>query len=81
MSEILHDISWVVPLRNDFLTVVFEFFTWLGYPTFMMLFLALGYWLLGKDKFTRAAVIVIMSTVLNAFLKRSVGEPSTRYCV
>lgn len=69
MSEILHDISWVVPMRNDFFTTVFEFFTWLGYPTFMMLFLALGYWFLGKEKFTRVAVIVIVSTVLNAFLK------------
>lgn len=69
MNEILHDISWVVPLRNDFLTGLFEFFTWLGYPTFIMLALAVGYWLLGKDRFTRVAVIVIISTVLNAFLK------------
>lgn len=69
MNDILHNISWVLPLRNDFLTPVFEFFTWLGYPTFIMLLLPLGYWLWSKDKFTRVAVIVIISAVLNAFLK------------
>lgn len=67
--NLLHDISWVVPLRNDLLTPIFQFFTWLGYPTFMMLILPLGYWLWGKDKFTRVAIVVIISTILNAFLK------------
>ena len=69
MTDILHDISWVVPLRNELLTPIFEFFTWLGYPTFVMMLLPLGYWLWSKDKFTRVAVIVILSTILNAFLK------------
>jgi len=69
MTEILHDISWVVSLRHEFLTPIFEFFTWLGYPTFVMLLLPLGYWLWSKDVFTRVATIVLLSTVLNAFLK------------
>jgi len=69
MNEFLHDISWVIPLRNDFLTSVFQFFTWLGYPTFMMLLLALGYWLWNKEKMTRVAIIVVISTIINAFLK------------
>ena len=69
MADILHDISWVIPLRNEFLTPIFEFFTWLGYPTFIMLMLPLGYWLWSKTVFTRVAVIVMLSTVLNAFLK------------
>lgn len=69
MADILHDISWVLPLRNEFLTPIFEFFTWLGYPTFIMLMLPLGYWLWSKTIFTRLAVIVMLSTVLNAFLK------------
>ena len=69
MNQFMHDISWVVPLRNDFLTPVFQFFTWLGYPTFMMLLLALGYWLWDKKKITKVAIIVVISTVINAFLK------------
>ena len=69
MTNILHDVSWVVPYRNDTLTAIFEAFTWLGYPTFVMFFLPLGYWLWNKNAFTRLAVIVILSTVLNAFLK------------
>jgi len=69
MNELMHDISWVVPLRSDFLTPIFEFLTWLGYPTFMMLMLPLGFWLWSKTAFTRVTVIVLISTVLNAFLK------------
>jgi membrane-associated phospholipid phosphatase len=67
--NLLNDISWVVPLRNDLLTPIFQFFTWLGYPTFMMLILPLGYWLWGKDKFTRVTIVVIVSTIINTFLK------------
>ncbi|MFT4635021.1 MAG: membrane-associated phospholipid phosphatase [Arenicella sp.] len=69
MNQILHDISWVVPLRNELVTPLFQVFTWLGYPTFIILALALGYWLWGKAKFTRVAIIVLTSTILNAFLK------------
>jgi len=69
MNHILYDISWVVPLRNELLTPIFQFFTWLGYPTFVMLLLPLGYWLWNKQVFTRVAIIVVFSTVLNAFLK------------
>jgi len=69
MNDILHNISWIVPLRNESITPIFEFFTWLGYPTFMMLLLPLGYWLWNKDSFTRVTMIVVISTVLNAFLK------------
>jgi glycerophosphoryl diester phosphodiesterase len=69
MNNILHDISWVVPLRHELLTPLFEFFTWLGYPTFIFLLLPLGYWLWSKDKFTRVAVIVVVSAILNSFLK------------
>lgn len=69
MNDILHDVSWVIPYRNDFLTPIFETLTWLGYPTFIMFFLPLGYWLWNKNKFTRLAVIVIVSSLLNSVLK------------
>ncbi|MBL4672714.1 MAG: phosphatase PAP2 family protein [Arenicella sp.] len=35
----------------------------------MMIILALGYWLWGKGKFTRVAILVLVSTIFNAFLK------------
>ena len=45
MSNVLHDVSWVVPYRTEFLTKLFETLTWLGYPSFVMILLPLGYWL------------------------------------
>jgi hypothetical protein len=69
MGDIWHDVSWVVPYRNEGLTTIFEAFTWLGYPGFVMLFLPLGYWLWNKNKFTRLTAVVILATLLNTFLK------------
>jgi len=69
MNELLHDVSWVIPYRTELLTSVFEAFTWLGYPTFMMLFLPLGYWLWNQSTFTRLTVVVILSTLLNSYMK------------
>jgi len=69
MENLLHDISWVVPLRTSFLTPIFQGFTWLGYLPFIMIFLSLGYWLWDKEKITRLAVLIILSAVVNSFLK------------
>ncbi len=69
LNDILHDISWIIPLRNDWLTPIFEGFTWLGYPTFIAFFLPLLYWLWNKDAATRLMMIVMLSSLLNAFLK------------
>lgn len=69
LSDILHDISWIIPFRNDLLTPIFEGFTWLGYPTFITLFLPLLYWIWNKDAATRLMLIVMLSSLLNAFLK------------
>ncbi len=69
MENLLHDISWVVPLRTPFLTPIFQGFTWLGYLPFIMIFLSLGYWLWDKEKITRLAVLIILSAVVNSFLK------------
>lgn len=69
MTHWLHDVSWVVPYRNPFLTHIFETFTWMGYPLFIMFFLALCYWLWDKNASTRIAVLVILTTLLNAYLK------------
>ena len=42
MDDLLHDMSWVLPLRSDAATVVFETFTALGYFPFYLLALPLG---------------------------------------
>jgi membrane-associated phospholipid phosphatase len=75
VASFLHDLSWVLPLRSDFATVVFEGFTALGYLPFYLALLPLGYWLWNKDMFTRLAVLVMVSAVLNAFLKDLFNDP------
>lgn len=69
IDDVLHDISWIILLRNDLLTPIFEAFTYLGYPTFITLFIALLFWLWNKEAASRLIVIVILSGVLNGFLK------------
>ena len=69
MTNLLHDISWVVDLRSETLTPIFQVFTALGYPNLIMIGLALAYWLWDKSAATRLMVIVVLSTLINAFLK------------
>ena len=75
MENIWHDLSWVLPLRSDGATAVMRVFTWIGYSTFYMLFLPLGFWLWRKPAFTRLAVIVAVSGTLNYFLKDFWQDP------
>ncbi len=75
METFLHDISWVPPLRTPELTVFFNALTWLGYSTFFLIALPIGYWLWNKHMFTRLAVLIIITGVLNAFLKDLFHDP------
>ncbi|ABS64390.1 phosphoesterase PA-phosphatase related [Parvibaculum lavamentivorans DS-1] len=69
MEKFLHDLSWVIPLRSDAATVVFNGFTWLGYAPFFLIFLPIGYWLWNRALFTRLAVLIAVTAVLNGWLK------------
>lgn len=75
MDTFLHDLSWVLPLRSDAATVVFNAFTALGYLPFYLALLPLGYWLWDKALFTRLAVLIMVSAVLNGFLKDLFNDP------
>ncbi|MBN4046455.1 phosphatase PAP2 family protein [bacterium AH-315-P15] len=69
MEAFLHNMEWAVGLRSDFLTPIFYGFTWLGYTTFFLIALPIGYWAWDKNKFTRLALIIFASALLNAYLK------------
>ncbi len=69
MDNFLHDLSWVLPLRSDAATVVFNGFTWLGYTPFFLIFLPVGYWLWDRALFTRLAVLIAVTAVVNGWLK------------
>ncbi len=75
MEAILHDLSWVLPLRSQLATVVFLAFTSLGYTKFFLLFLSLGYWVGDKRIFTRLAMLVLATAMVNSFLKDYFQDP------
>lgn len=75
MDTIWHDLTWVLPLRSDGATVVMRAVSWMGYSTFYMLFLPLGFWVWRKPAFTRLAIMVALSGVLNAWLKDYWQDP------
>ena len=75
METFLHDMSWVPPLRSGILTPIFQGFTWLGYLPFFLIFLPLGYWLWNRSAFTRLAVLVAISGILNSILKDFWQDP------
>lgn len=75
MPAFWHDLHWVLPLRSDAMTVLMNGFTALGYTNFFLACLPLGYWLWDKDLFTRMAVLILFTALLNAFLKDVFKDP------
>ena len=69
MDAFLHDMSWFVSIRSEFLTPIFMGFTWLGYTLFFLIALPIGYWAWDKNKFTRLAILIFVSALINAYLK------------
>lgn len=75
MYEFLYDLTWVEGMRSDGMTRFFRAVTWFGYTTFYMIFLSVGYWLWSYRTFTRLAVLVAISGLLNAYLKDFWQDP------
>jgi len=65
----------VLPLRSDLLTPIFKAFTVLGTPAFFFLFLPLGYWVADKLLFARVGLLLMLSAILNAYLKVLLRDP------
>lgn len=75
MDSFLHDLSWVAPWRSEALTLYFKAATELGYAPFFLVCLPLGYWLWDKSLFTRLAVLIVMTGLVNSFLKDLFQDP------
>lgn len=69
MEDFLHNMDWVLPLRSDWATPVANGFTWLGYTPFFLMFLPVGYWLWDRAMFTRLAVLIAITAVVNGWFK------------
>ncbi len=75
MDHFFHNLDWVVPLRSDWLTPIFSFFSWLGYSKFFFFSLPLLYWTWNKKSATRLAVILAVGALITFFLKDLFKDP------
>jgi len=73
--DILHNLQWVLPLRSPALTQLAFGLSWLGYTTFIMFFMAIGYWTWSKAIFYRLLILVAVNATLNAYVKDVFQDP------
>ena len=71
-----NDLSWVLDLRSPFLNIFFDLVSLAGYPTFLILFLSFGYFYWSPEKFSRIAMLLFVSGLVNGFLKDYFQDPS-----
>ncbi len=73
--SIMNDMSWVPALRTPFLNSFFDAVTLIGYPLFLILFLAFGYLFFRSKSFYHAAVLLIGAGLVNSLLKDIYQDP------
>lgn len=74
--ELAHrQMVWLEAHRTPALDAVFLAFTALGSEAFLLLFVALGYWLGDRRTFLRASMMLLIAGLLNTWLKGVVLEP------
>ncbi len=69
MQAVWLTMDWVLELRSPGLTVLFRGLTFLGDELFFLSALPLGYWLWRKPAFGRVGLLLLFTSLLNAFLK------------
>lgn len=72
---IWHDLQWVLPLRTPALTQLAFGLSWLGYTTFIMFFMSIGYWTWSKAIFYRLMILVAINALLNSYAKDWIQDP------
>ena len=73
--SIWNDLSWVESIRTPFLSFFFESITLMGYPTFLILFVSFGYFYWSSNRFSRVAILLFISALINSFLKDFFQDP------
>ena len=67
--SIWNDLTWVEDIRSHFLSIFFDTISLAGYPTFLILFISFGYFYWSPSRFSRVAMMLFISGLINAFLK------------
>ena len=70
-----NDLSWILDLRTPFLNTFFDLVSLAGYPTFLILFISFGYYYWSPEKFSRIAMLLFISGLINGFLKDYFQDP------
>ena len=73
--SIWNDLSWVEGIRTPFFNFFFDAVSLAGYGTFLILFLAFGYFFWSAQRFSRAAMLLFISALINGFLKDLFQDP------
>lgn len=73
--SIWNDISWIEGIRNPFLSICFNIISLIGYPIFLILFISFGYFYFSSARFTRIAMMLFISALINSFLKDFFQDP------
>ena len=73
--SIWNDLSWVESIRTPSLSILFENISLAGYPTFLILFISFGYFYWSPSRFSRVAMMLFISGLINAFLKDFFQDP------
>ncbi|HEY5337855.1 MAG TPA: phosphatase PAP2 family protein [Rhizomicrobium sp.] len=75
MYQFLHDMHWVLPFRSPLATQFADGFTFLGYTPFFLIFMPLVYWFWDRSLFMRLAVVIVITAILNGWLKDYWQDP------
>ena len=73
--SIWNDLSWVEGIQTPALSVFFENISLAGYPTFLILFISFGYFFWSPSRFSRIAMMLFISGLINGFLKDFFQDP------
>ena len=73
--SVWNDLSWVEGIRSPFLNVFFDTISLAGYPTFLILFISFGYFYWSPTRFSRVAMMLFISALINTFLKDFFQDP------
>jgi membrane-associated phospholipid phosphatase len=66
---------WVLPFRSPLATMLADGFTFLGYTPFFLIFMPLVYWFWDRSLFMRLAVVIVITAILNGWLKDYWQDP------
>ena len=73
--SVWNDLSWVEGIRSPFLNIFFDTISLAGYPTFLILFISFGYFYWSSARFSRVAMMLFISALINIFLKDFFQDP------